>query len=257
MHDILSFSKVLSVIFFVAIFSSLTSSAYATTCGDIEYRIYGNCTDGVCSDVFFIDSKFGYGRCSRVAVVSAGKLVHEKILEHEVKRNKESGTGTYELKLKRDWEFPEYSLRELRDYITYYTYSEFTPKRSTTAELRKIRAGSFKALKSRWAAKGINEKRNLYRDLFRDSLVFLVVLVPLFISVNYFICWFVNPDRWRDIRISVILQMSVIGLGLALVGGSNIGFIGAICITITSMLLVVQLFSVSVFLVIRRIRSSN
>jgi len=235
----------------------LTNNSSATSCRDLEYRIYGNCTENVCGDLIFVDAELGYDTCSRIPSVKDGSLLHKQILEYEVKLANRSDTGAYELKLTRDWYFPEYNLKEMRDYIAFFKIAETPPYSPATSELKKIRDGSIEMLKQRWIEKSVNDKEILYRQLVKDGLLFLLALVPLFISLWFYIGWIRNSSRWSDVKVAVALQACVIGYGFLLVNDYRHEFMSAIIIFLTCLLLFVELIVTMGILLWRRRMSSG
>lgn len=234
--------NILVALLIVTAVTLLPINVSATSCKDLEYRIYGICTENACGDIVFIDAELGYGTCSRIPTVKDGSLLHKKILEYEVKLASVSDAGTYELKLTRDWYLPAYNLRQMRDYMVFYKIADLPPYSPATSELRKIRDGSIEIIRKRWVEKSASEKRILNRQLAKASLVFLLALIPLMFSLWFYFGWIKDPGQWRNVKVAAALQFSVIGWGLLLVNAYQLELIGAMITISTVVLLCIEIF---------------
>jgi hypothetical protein len=174
--------------------------ALSLSCRGYEDKVFIECENSVCTELFFVKEVYSGGGCGRRPVVDLMPEAVKRISDYEIELgNIEENSGIYMLVLNRpfgikfDYSFEEYhKFRELDLEAKYYFNS-----------LMKVENVTSNKLEGNWREKERIGYRNYILDRIIDwvSLVFSILLLAFSIrcfikwlhckKIKYFIVWFV------------------------------------------------------------------
>ena len=227
---------------------ALPSYSGATSCAPVSTPIYGDCENAVCGHVVFVDTEPGYGTCARLPVVVEDSELHRRILERELGALGMTGRGTYELALEREWHYPGYRLESVDDYRRFHRSPDPTRHRpKTSSTLTRMDEGAAARMADDWRRERERRGDELRSVMFRDFALVGVGLVPLTASVLLFVRGLSRAGRRRDFAAAFALPVVTFAYGFALIGtGIKFQDMGAACVVLSPLLLVLQAFLLAV-----------